>query len=88
MFINTNKELDFISEYLFRTCSVATNLVTSLDYNPIHSATTICQFGSTRNGLIANRFILNSSTARCDYVAVPEHFGQSGEPDSKKRGTN
>ena len=40
---------DFKSEYLFRMCSVATNLVTSLEIERIHCATTLCHFGRTRN---------------------------------------
>ena len=35
-------ERDFKSEYVFRMCSVATDLVTSLEFNPIRCATTFC----------------------------------------------
>ena len=55
--------LDFKSEYLFRKCSVATNLVTSLEFNPIRCATMLCHFGETRNGSVAMHFILCGSTA-------------------------
>ena len=51
VFIKTiTTELDFKSEYLFRMCSVATNVVTSLEFNPIRGATTLCHFGRTGNG--------------------------------------
>ena len=61
--------------------SVANNLVTSLEIKPIRCATTLCHFGRTRNGYVAARFILLSSTAKSSatsgYVVVPEPFGQS-----------
>ena len=61
---------------------VATNLVTSLEFQPIRRATMLCHFGRTRNGYLATRFILLSSTAESSatscYVVVPERFGQSG----------
>ena len=41
------------SENLFRTRSVATDLVTSLEIQPIHCAFMLCQFGQTRNGYVA-----------------------------------
>ena len=47
------EERDFKSEYLFRTRSVATDLVTSLEIQPIRSAFMLCQFGQTRNGYVA-----------------------------------
>ena len=82
-------ERDFKSECLFRTCSAATNLVTSLEFNPIRCATTLCNFGQTRNGSVATHFILLSSTATSsttgDYAAVPERFGQNEEPASRIR---
>ena len=72
------------SEYLFRTRSVATNLVTSLEFQPIHSAIILCHFRQTRNGYAATYFILLSSTAASSatsgYVVVPEQFGQNEEP--------
>ena len=72
------------NESLFRTCSVATNLVTSLKFNPIRSATMLCHFGQTRSSYVANFFILRGSTATNSatgvYVAVPERFGQNKEP--------
>ena len=74
-------EQDFKSEYLFRMCSVVTKLLTSLEYQPIHCATMLFEFGRTWNGYVASRFILLSSTARSSatsgYVVVPERSGQS-----------
>ena len=62
-------------------CFVVTNLVTSLDIKPIRCATTICHFGRTQNGYIANRLILLTSTADSSatsgYIVVAERFGQS-----------
>ena len=75
-------ERDFKSEYLFRMCSVVTSLSTSLEFKPIRCATMLCHFGRTRNGYVATRFILLSSTAESSvtsgYVVVPERFGQNG----------
>ena len=63
---------------------VATDLVTSQNFQPIHCAFMLCQFGQTRNVYVATRFILLSSTAessaRSGHVAVPEHFLQNDEP--------
>ena len=62
-------------------CSVATNRVTSREFNPIFCVTTLCHFGRARNGYVATRFILLSSTAESSatngYVVVPERFGQN-----------
>ena len=84
--MTANTELDFKSEYVFRTRSVATNLVTSLESNPIRYATMLCHFDQTRNGSVATHFILLSSTATSSdtggYVVVPERFGQNEEPVS------
>ena len=79
------------SECLFRTRSVATDLVTSLKFQPIRCANMLCHFGQTRNGCVAIYFIRLSSTAASSatsgYVVVPEHFGQNEEPavSNKKR---
>ena len=74
-------ERDFKSEYLFRMCSVETNMVTSLEFQPLLCATMLCHFGQTRNGYVATRFILLSSTAESSatsgYVVDPERSGQS-----------
>ena len=51
-------ERDFKSEYLFRMFSVVTNLVTSLELQPVRCATMLCHFGQKRNGYVATRFIL------------------------------
>ena len=69
---------------LLRARYVATDLVTSQNFQPIHSAFMLCQFGRTRNVYVATRIILFSGTAESSatrgYVAVPEHFLQNGEP--------
>ena len=43
-----NIERDFKSENLLRTCSVVSNMVTSLEFNSICFATMLCHFGQTR----------------------------------------
>ena len=62
-------------------CSVVTNLVTSLEFQPIRCATTLFHFGRTRNVYVATRIILLSSTAEgsatSGYVAATERSGQS-----------
>ena len=72
------------SEYLFRTRSVATDLVTSLDFQPIRCAIRLCHFGRTRNGYVATYSSLLSSTAASSatsgYVIVAEHFDQNEKP--------
>ena len=84
IYYDYNSERDFKSDYLFRICSLATNLVTSLEFNPTRCATTMCHFGQTWNGSVANHFILLSSTAESSatsgYVVVPERLGQNEEP--------
>ena len=76
-----NKESYCKSGYLFRKCSFTTILMTSLEYNPIRCATTLCHIGQTRNGSVVTHSILLSSTATSSatggYVAVPERFGQN-----------
>ena len=73
-----NTERDFKSEYLIRTCSIAANLVTSLEFNPIRCATTPSHFGQTGNDSVATHFILLNNTAMSSatggYVAVPERL--------------
>ena len=70
--------------FLFRTCSVAPNLVMSLDFNPVRCGTMVCLFGQSRNGSAVISFIRLGSTAvsraASDYVTVPEHFSQNEEP--------
>ena len=82
--VTVNIEIDLESEYLFRTHSVATNLVTSPKFIPLHCATMLCHFGQMRNSFVASNFILISSTATssasCGYVVVPERFGRYEEP--------
>ena len=57
-------------------CSVVTNLVTSLEFQPIRCATTLFHFGRTRDVYVATRIILFSSTAEgsatSDYVAATD----------------
>ena len=69
---------------MFRTRSIATNLVMSLEFQPSRCAFMLCHFGRPRNVYVATRFILLSSTAESSatsgYVAVPEHFLQNDEP--------
>ena len=62
-------------------CSVVTNLVTSLEVQPIRCATTLFHSGRTRSVYVATRIILLSSTAEgsatSGYVAATERSGQS-----------
>ena len=62
-------------------CSVVTNLVTSLEFQPIRCATTLLHFRRTGNVYVATRIILLSSTAKGSatngYVAATERSGQS-----------
>ena len=78
---------DFKCEYLFRICSVVTNLLTSLEFQPNSCATMLCHFGRTRKGYVANPFILLSSSAESSatngYVVVPERIGQSEARDGR-----
>ena len=65
-------------------CSVATNLVTSLEFKPIRSATALCHFEQTRNGSLPTHSILLASTATNsatgNYIVVLECFGEHEEP--------
>ena len=74
-------ELDFKSEYLFRMCSVVTNLVTSIEFQPIRSATMLLHFGRTWNVYVATRIIPLSSSAESSatsgYVVATERSGQN-----------
>ena len=80
-------ERDLKNEYLFRLCSVANNLVMSLEFNPIRCATTLCHFGRTRNGCVGTHFNLLSSTAESraasGYVIVPKRFDQNEDSASR-----
>ena len=62
-------------------CSVVTNLVTKLEFQPIHCATTLFHFGRPRDVYVATRIILLISTAEGSatggYVAATERSGQS-----------
>ena len=62
-------------------CSVVTNLVTSLEFQPIRCATTLFHFGRTRNVYVATRIILLSNTAESNatsgYVVATERSGLS-----------
>ena len=76
--------LDFKTEHLFRTCSVATDLVTLLDFNSIGCGTMLCHVGQTRSGSVATHFIVRTSTAMSSstggYLVVSESFGQNEQP--------
>ena len=76
-------ERDFESDCFFRMCSVATNLMTSLEFNPIRCDTTLCHFGQTWNGYEATHCNLLCSTADSSapsgYVVVLERFGQNAD---------
>ena len=60
--------------------SVVTNLVTSLEFQPIRCSTTLFHFGWTRNVYVATRIIFLSITAESSatsgYVVAPERSGQ------------
>ena len=77
------------SEYLFPSRSVATNLVTSLKFQPIRCAVMLCIFGRARNGSVTTHFILFGSTAesraKSGYIVVPESFGQNYKPASSNK---
>ena len=51
--MTANIELESESECLLCTRSVFTNLMTSLEFNPIRCATKLCHFGQTWNGSVA-----------------------------------
>ena len=62
-------------------CSVVTNLLTSLESQPIRCATTLFHFGQTQDVYVATRIYLLSSTAEgsatSGYVDATERSGQS-----------
>ena len=66
---------------LLRTRYVATDLVTSQNFQPIRCAFTLFHFGRTRDVYVATRIVLLSSTADSSatsgYVAATERSGQS-----------
>ena len=66
---------------LLRTRYVATDLVTSQNFQPICCAFTLFQFGRTRDAYVATRIILLSSTAESSvtsgYVVATERSSQS-----------
>ena len=65
---------------LLRARYVASDLVTSQNFQPIRCAFMLCRFGRTRNVYVATRFILLSSTAKGSatggYVVATERSGQ------------
>ena len=67
-----------------RTRSVATDLVTSQNFQPTCCAFMLCQYGRTRNVYEATRIIIFSSftesSATGGYVAGSEQFLQNEEP--------
>ena len=72
---------------LLRARYVATDLVTSQNFQPIRCAFTLFHFGQTLDFYVATKIILVSSSAESSatsgYVAVPENFLQNGEPSVK-----
>ena len=66
---------------LLRARYVATDLVTSQNFQPIRCAFTLFHFGRTRDVYVATRIILLSSTAEgsatSGYVVATERSGQS-----------
>ena len=80
-------ERDFQSDYLLCTCSVVTNLVTSLEFITIGCATMLCHFGQIRNGSATTHFIQLSSTvvssATGQYKAVLKRVGGNEDPASR-----
>ena len=66
---------------LLRTRYIATDLVTSQNFQPIRCAITLFHFGRTRDVYVATRILLLSSTAEgsatSGYVAATERSGQS-----------
>ena len=72
---------------LLCTRYVATDLVTSQNFQPIHCAFALFHFGRTRDVYVAIRIILLSSTAEGSstggYVVATERSGQSEAWPSK-----
>ena len=72
---------------LLRTLYVATDLVTSQNFQPIRCAFMLFHFGGTRDVYVATRIILLSSTAvgsaTSGYVVATERSGQSEACASK-----
>ena len=58
-------------------------MVMSLEFQPIRCATMLCHFGRIRNGYVATRFILLSSTAGAVLQAAP--WSCRNAPDKVKR---
>ena len=75
------------SEHLFRTCSGATSLVTSLEFNPICRTIKLCHFCQPWNGSGVTHFIHFSrnatSSATSENVTVLEGIGQNEKPASR-----
>ena len=72
---------------LLRAVYVATDLVTSQNFQPIRCAFALFHFGRTRNVYVATRIILLSSTAEgsatSGYVVATCHHGQIEASASK-----
>ena len=68
---------------LLRTRYVATDMVTSQNFQPIRCAFALFHFGRIRAVYVATRIIFLNSTAESSatsgYVAVPEQFLQNEE---------
>ena len=76
---SVNCKSDFKSEYLLRKCSVATNLVTSLNFIPICGATILCHFGQLRNYSV----FTHSFQQHCDRQCCKRLWNRSGTHWSK-----
>ena len=66
----TNTQRDFRSEYLLGTCSVATSLVTSLEFNPICCGAMVCHLGQTLSSYVVITFIFAVALRRAVLQAI------------------
>ena len=89
MALTVNRDIDFRRDHVYRTRSVASNLVTSLEFIAILYATILGHFEQTRNGSAATHFTLHggaaTSSATGDYRAILESFGRNEEPASSNK---
>ena len=81
-----NIERDFKSEFLFRANSIATILVTSIEFQSIQCAIMLSPLDQLRNGSVVTHFDQFSCTATnsatWEYITVPQCIGQKTEPIS------
>ena len=78
-------ERDFKSEYLFRTCSIAANWVTSLEFKSIRRATLLCHFGQLRNANYGYHFIKGSTLFVNPWMLLLDFFKKAMIEDQRKR---